>query len=48
VIVDALLWAPTKVVKYGLRRMTGLEGSFDDLALHTNQAIDDYIKQHPL
>jgi hypothetical protein len=48
VIVAILSWAPIKLAKYGLRLLFGTEESLDNLAILTNQAIDDYMKENPL
>lgn len=47
-IVAVLLWVPIKLVKYGLELVIGTEEERNDLAFATNQAIDDYMKEHPL
>jgi len=44
VILDAVLWLPIKV----LRRFLPATSTFDSLAEHSNQAIDDYFKENPL
>jgi hypothetical protein len=46
-IVAMLVWLPVKVIQYGLRAVVGNEDS-DDIALYANQAIAEYINEHPL
>lgn len=48
IVVAVLLWAPGKILKYGFRWAIGTEAALDDLAMFTNQAIDDYIEANPL
>jgi hypothetical protein len=46
-VLDVVLWVPIKVFACCLRLILPSEEAMVDLANLTNQAIDDYLKEHP-
>jgi hypothetical protein len=48
VIVGVLLWVPIKVVAFCLRPFIPTDAALENLANLTNQAIDEYLEEHPL